>query len=179
VIFLSSYSPSLQDDVTVGNTVHLSLYVRAATTMSNKELCNRTNPDRVFLSSALWNQDWFSRHPFPTAWQVADVAFELDLRYSPWVTWQCVARLELSPWQVIVIIMMYGWFHSVHIIDYRCEARIFFFFLRIKRWRWCYLIGHDYLFRKTLTITPKKLTVQPADAFEDTAFKPGFEIVKL
>jgi hypothetical protein len=28
-------------------------------------------------------------------------------------------------------------------------------------------------------ITPKKRTVQPEDAFEDTAFKQGFEIVKF
>ncbi len=28
-------------------------------------------------------------------------------------------------------------------------------------------------------IIPKNRTVQPVDAFEDTAFKPGFEIVKL
>jgi hypothetical protein len=41
------------------------------------------------------------------------------------------------------------------------------------------LIDLDSLFQKTLIITPKKLTIQPADAFEDTAFKPGFEIVKL
>jgi hypothetical protein len=30
---------------------------------------------------------------------------------------------------------------------------------------------------ETLIITPKKLTVQPGDAFEATTFKPGFEIV--
>jgi hypothetical protein len=28
-------------------------------------------------------------------------------------------------------------------------------------------------------ITPKKQTVQPGDAIEDTAIKPGFEIVKF
>jgi hypothetical protein len=33
-------------------------------------------------------------------------------------------------------------------------------------------------FRKQI-ITPKKRTVQPGDAFEDTAFKPVFEIVKF
>ncbi len=37
----------------------------------------------------------------------------------------------------------------------------------------------DYLFQKTPLITPKKRTVQPEDAFEDTSFKPGFEIVKF
>jgi hypothetical protein len=26
---------------------------------------------------------------------------------------------------------------------------------------------------------PQKLTVQPGDPFEDTSFKPGFEIVKI
>jgi hypothetical protein len=35
-------------------------------------------------------------------------------------------------------------------------------------------IGLDFLFQKTPIITPKKRTVQPGDAFEDTAFKPGF-----
>jgi hypothetical protein len=28
-------------------------------------------------------------------------------------------------------------------------------------------------------INPKKQTVQPRDAFEDTAFQPGFEVVKF
>jgi hypothetical protein len=37
----------------------------------------------------------------------------------------------------------------------------------------------DSLFQKTLIMTPKKRTVQPGDAFEDTALKPGFEIVKF
>jgi hypothetical protein len=41
------------------------------------------------------------------------------------------------------------------------------------------LIGFDYLFQKTPIIAPEKRTVQPGDAFEDTAFKPGFEIVKF
>jgi hypothetical protein len=30
-----------------------------------------------------------------------------------------------------------------------------------------------------MIITPKKRTVQPGDAFEDTALKAGFEIVKF
>jgi hypothetical protein len=30
-----------------------------------------------------------------------------------------------------------------------------------------------------MTQKKQKRTVQPIDAFEDTAFKPGFEIVKL
>ncbi len=36
-----------------------------------------------------------------------------------------------------------------------------------------------YLFTKTLIITSKIETAKPGDAFEDTAFEPGFEIVKL
>jgi hypothetical protein len=39
-------------------------------------------------------------------------------------------------------------------------------------------MGLDSLFQNTKIITPKKRTVQPGDAFEDTAFKQGFEIVK-
>jgi hypothetical protein len=30
-----------------------------------------------------------------------------------------------------------------------------------------------------MVITQKRTTVQPGDAFEDTAFKPGFEAVKF
>jgi hypothetical protein len=41
------------------------------------------------------------------------------------------------------------------------------------------LIGFDSLFQKALIITPKKQTAQQGDASEDTAFKPGFEIVKF
>jgi hypothetical protein len=40
-------------------------------------------------------------------------------------------------------------------------------------------LGLDSLFQKTSIITPKKLTIQPGDAFEDTAFEPGFEIAKF
>ncbi len=51
---------------------------------------------------------------------------------------------------------------------------------RVKRRLWCHLIGRlDSLFQKTPIITPKKRTIQPGDAFEDTAFKPGFEIAKF
>jgi hypothetical protein len=32
---------------------------------------------------------------------------------------------------------------------------------------------------ETPIIAPKKRIVQPGDAIEDTAFKPGFEIVKF
>jgi hypothetical protein len=41
------------------------------------------------------------------------------------------------------------------------------------------LMGLDSLFQKTPIITSKKRTVQPGEAFEDTVFKPGFEIVKF
>jgi hypothetical protein len=34
-------------------------------------------------------------------------------------------------------------------------------------------------FQKSLNIAPRKRTVQPGDALEDTAFKQGFEINKL
>jgi hypothetical protein len=37
------------------------------------------------------------------------------------------------------------------------------------------LIGLDSIFQKTPIITPEERTVQPGDAFEDTAFTPGFE----
>jgi hypothetical protein len=33
--------------------------------------------------------------------------------------------------------------------------------------------------QKTLIIDPEQRTVPPEDAIEDTAFKPGFEIVKF
>jgi hypothetical protein len=38
---------------------------------------------------------------------------------------------------------------------------------------------HRLLLPKTPIITPKKRTVQPRDAFEDTVFRSGFEIVKF
>ncbi len=43
------------------------------------------------------------------------------------------------------------------------------------------VMGIDSLFQKTTIIAQKKKkrTVQPRDAFEDTAFKPWFEIVKF
>jgi hypothetical protein len=41
------------------------------------------------------------------------------------------------------------------------------------------LIGLDFFFQKTPIIAPKKQTVQPGDAFEDTALKPGFGVVKF
>ncbi len=40
-------------------------------------------------------------------------------------------------------------------------------------------MGVDSLFQKTPIITLKKRTVQPRDAFVETAFKPGLEIVKF
>jgi hypothetical protein len=36
-------------------------------------------------------------------------------------------------------------------------------------------ISFDFLFQKTTIIASKKRTIQPRDALEDTAFKPGFE----
>jgi hypothetical protein len=50
---------------------------------------------------------------------------------------------------------------------------------QVKRRHWYQWIGLYSLFEKTPIITPEKRTVQPGGAFEDTAFKPGFEIVKL
>jgi hypothetical protein len=52
---------------------------------------------------------------------------------------------------------------------------------RVKRRHWCHLIGleFDSLFQKTPVIIPKKRTVHPGDAFENTAFQPVFEIVKF
>jgi hypothetical protein len=44
---------------------------------------------------------------------------------------------------------------------------------------WWHFLGLDSPFQKTPIITLKKRTVQPRDAFEDTAFKPGFEFVKF
>jgi hypothetical protein len=41
------------------------------------------------------------------------------------------------------------------------------------------VIGIGSPFQKTSMITLKKRTVQPKDAFEDTGFKQGFEIVKF
>jgi hypothetical protein len=41
------------------------------------------------------------------------------------------------------------------------------------------LIDIDSLFQKTTIITPQKRTIQPGDAFEDTDFMPGFEIVNI
>jgi hypothetical protein len=40
-------------------------------------------------------------------------------------------------------------------------------------------MGFDSHFQKTPIITPEKRAVQPEDAFEDTAFKPGFEICQI
>jgi hypothetical protein len=44
-------------------------------------------------------------------------------------------------------------------------------------------MGLDCLFKKILIIAHKnknkKQTIQPGEAFEDTAFKPWFEIVKF
>jgi hypothetical protein len=37
----------------------------------------------------------------------------------------------------------------------------------------------EYLFQKTPIIILKERTLQPGDAFEDTALKPGIEVVKF
>ncbi len=50
---------------------------------------------------------------------------------------------------------------------------------RVKVRQLCHLIGLDSFFQKTTIITQEKQPVQSGDAFEDTAFKPGFEIVKF
>jgi hypothetical protein len=62
-------------------------------------------------------------------------------------------------------------------IDYRCEDRRKSGELRVG-------IGAIRLvltisFKKPRSSPPKKRTVQPGDAFEDTLFKPGFEVVKF
>jgi hypothetical protein len=44
---------------------------------------------------------------------------------------------------------------------------------------WYHSIDLDSFFQKTPIITPEKRTIQPGDAFEDTAFNPGFEIVEF
>jgi hypothetical protein len=40
-------------------------------------------------------------------------------------------------------------------------------------------LNFETLFQKTPSITPKKRTVQPGDAFADTDLKQGFGIVKF
>jgi hypothetical protein len=40
-------------------------------------------------------------------------------------------------------------------------------------------VGLDSRFQKTPISTPKKRIVQPGNAIEDAAFKPGLEIVKF
>jgi hypothetical protein len=64
-------------------------------------------------------------------------------------------------------------------VEHRCEDRDRVGEFKLKRRHWCHLIGLDSLFQKTPVITPKKRSVQPGDALEDTAFKPGFEILKF
>jgi hypothetical protein len=51
---------------------------------------------------------------------------------------------------------------------------------RVKTRHGCHLIGLHFLSQETPIITKRrKKTIQPGDAFEDTAFKPGFEIAKF
>jgi hypothetical protein len=50
----------------------------------------------------------------------------------------------------------------------------------VTRRHWCYSVGIDSLFQITTVITPnKERPAQPGVAFEDTAFRPGFEIAKI
>ncbi len=41
---------------------------------------------------------------------------------------------------------------------------------RVERRHWRHSVGLDSLFQKTPTFAPKKRTVKPGDAFENTAF---------
>ncbi len=50
---------------------------------------------------------------------------------------------------------------------------------RVRRRHWSHWICLDSLLQKTPIITPKKRTLQPGDAFEDTALKLGFKIVEF
>jgi hypothetical protein len=68
--------------------------------------------------------------------------------------------------------------------DYRCEdTQDRKKSWQVKKRQWCNYIGLDSLFQKTPSITPKTRTVQRHFSqeiqFEDTTFKPGFEIAKL
>jgi hypothetical protein len=49
---------------------------------------------------------------------------------------------------------------------------------RVNKRDWCHEIGLESLSENPHD-HPQKRTVQQGDAFEDTAFKPGFEIVKF
>jgi hypothetical protein len=44
---------------------------------------------------------------------------------------------------------------------------------------WFYLIWCESIFQKTPIIANEERAVQLGDAFEDTAFQPGIEIVKF
>jgi hypothetical protein len=54
-------------------------------------------------------------------------------------------------------------------IDYRCADKKKNSW-RVERRHWRHLIGFDSLFQKILVFTPKKWTVKPRDAIENTAF---------
>jgi hypothetical protein len=64
-----------------------------------------------------------------------------------------------------------------HATDYRCEDKEKNW--RVKMRHLCHWISIVSLFQKTPIIIPKKRTVKPGDAIEDTVFQPGFEIVKF
>jgi hypothetical protein len=63
-------------------------------------------------------------------------------------------------------------------IDYRCEDRKT---LQVKRRHWWHykLIRLNSRIQKIPIIAPEKRTFQPGDAFEDTGFEQGIEIVKF
>jgi hypothetical protein len=63
-------------------------------------------------------------------------------------------------------------------IDYRCEDRKKVGELRGGTCS-CHVRSLVSPFQETPIIIPKNQTVQPGDTFEDTDFKPGFEIVKF
>jgi hypothetical protein len=63
---------------------------------------------------------------------------------------------------------------STKTIDVQTEKK-----LASSRRHWCHQIGPDSLIQKTQIITLKNGTVQPGDAFDDTALKTRFEIVKF
>ncbi len=50
---------------------------------------------------------------------------------------------------------------------------------RVKRRNWCHMIGLDFLFQETSITAQNKITIQPRDAFENTAFQAGFEIINF
>jgi hypothetical protein len=62
-------------------------------------------------------------------------------------------------------------------IDYRCENRRKIDELRGDIGAIRYALNSS--FRRPRSTPPKMRTVQPGEAFEGTAFKPGFDIIKF